>query len=187
MDTRAQRKCKWWHNNYWPWINDDTCIDKMTKGSGIFQELARRKPPECQSSTSMTLLALHWRRHRDAKRTEPMPCIVEAVVGSKLRRNRCKQREATTLMTFAPVKTLQPTLPQPRVKDRRAVGDDNETDYHKEVWHRCCSTSTPTTSPYTPTLAASSTQTTCASRVAPLNVKTTLNVKTAKCEKPNNR
>ena len=31
-------------------------------------------------------------------------------------------------------------------------------------WHRCCSTSTPTTSPYTPTLAASSTQTTCASR-----------------------
>ena len=31
-------------------------------------------------------------------------------------------------------------------------------------WHRCCSTSTPTTSPYTSTLAASSTQTTCASR-----------------------
>ena len=48
---------------------------------------------------------------------------------------------------------------------RRAVGDDNEMDYHREVyWHRCCSTSTPTTSPYTPTLAASSTQTTCASR-----------------------
>ena len=45
------------------------------------------------------------------------------------------------------------------------VGDDNETDYQREVyWHRCCSTSTPTTSPYTPTLAASSTQTTCASR-----------------------
>ena len=41
----------------------------------------------------------------------------------------------------------------------------NETDYHKEVyWHRCCSTFTPTISPYTPTLAASSTQTTCASR-----------------------
>ena len=42
--------------------------------------------------------------------------------------------------------------------------DDNETDYHREVyWHRCCSTSTPTTT-YTPTLAVSSTQTTCASR-----------------------
>ena len=41
----------------------------------------------------------------------------------------------------------------------------NGTDYHREVyWHRCCSTSTPTTSPYTPTLAASSTHTTCASR-----------------------
>ena len=39
---------------------------------------------------------------------------------------------------------------------RRAVGNDNETDYHREVyWHRCCSTVTPTTSPYTPTLAAS--------------------------------
>ena len=48
---------------------------------------------------------------------------------------------------------------------RRAVGDDNETDYHRKVyWHRCCSTSIPTTSPYTPTLAASSTQQTCASR-----------------------
>ena len=69
-----------------PWINDD--IDKMTKGSGLYQELARRKPPGCQSSTSMTLLALHWRRHRDAKRTEPKPCIVEAAVGLKLRRNR---------------------------------------------------------------------------------------------------
>ena len=46
---------------------------------------------------------------------------------------------------------------------RRAVGDDNERDYHGEVyWHRCCSTSTPTTRPYTPTLAASSMQTTCA-------------------------
>ena len=45
------------------------------------------------------------------------------------------------------------------------VGNDNETDYHREVyWHRCCSTSTPTTSPYTPTCAASSTQTYCASR-----------------------
>ena len=43
--------------------------------------------------------------------------------------------------------------------------EDNETDYHREVyWHRCCSTYTPTTSPYTPTLAASSTQTACASR-----------------------
>ena len=41
----------------------------------------------------------------------------------------------------------------------------NEIDYHREVyWHRCCSTYIPTTSPYTPTLAASSTQTTCASR-----------------------
>ena len=29
--------------------------------------------------------------------------------------------------------------------------------------------------------------TTIAATVAPLNVKTTLNVKTAKCEKPNNR
>ena len=48
---------------------------------------------------------------------------------------------------------------------RRAVGDDNERDYHREVyWHRCCSTSTPTTNTYTPTLAASSMQTTCASR-----------------------
>ena len=53
MDTRAQRKCKWWHNNYWPWIHYD--IDKMTKGSGIYQELARRKPPGCQSPTSMTI------------------------------------------------------------------------------------------------------------------------------------
>ena len=48
---------------------------------------------------------------------------------------------------------------------RRAIGDAKETDYHREVyWHRCCSTSTPRTSPYMPTLAASSTQTTCASR-----------------------
>ena len=48
---------------------------------------------------------------------------------------------------------------------KKTVGDDNETDYNREVyWHRCCSTSTPTTSPYTPTRAASSTQTTCASR-----------------------
>ena len=48
---------------------------------------------------------------------------------------------------------------------RRAVGDANETDYHREVyWHRCCSTSTPTTSPYTPTHAASYSQTTRASR-----------------------
>ena len=48
---------------------------------------------------------------------------------------------------------------------RRAVGDDNETDYRMEVcWHRSCSTSTPTTSPYTPILASSSTQTTYASR-----------------------
>ena len=48
---------------------------------------------------------------------------------------------------------------------KRAVGDDNETDYHREVyWQRCCSTSTPTTSTYTPKLITSSTQTTCASR-----------------------
>ena len=37
---------------------------------------------------------------------------------------------------------------------RRTVGDNNETDYHREVyWHRCCSTFTPTTSPYTLTLS----------------------------------
>ena len=42
--------------------------------------------------------------------------------------------------------------------------DPIRTMLEREVyWHRCCSTSIPTTSPYTPTLAASSTQTTCAS------------------------
>ena len=53
----------------------------------------------------------------------------------------------------------------PNGKKSRWRRQRNGLVYHREVyWHRCCSTSTPTTSPYTPTLAASSTQTTCASR-----------------------